>query len=460
MFVLTGASAIAGEAYFSTLFVSAVCSIGVLFVAWRRWRESPHKVFCLAVLFLASKSYLDFTSSGLENPLTHLLLIAFVVVLLGAEADKPITERRLLALVTLSAVAYVNRADTILAYAPALVWLTWRDRRVHRTRLVRIWLAGLIPAIAWTIFGVIYYGFPVPNTAFAKLAGGHYHPPLIHSNAIAYWGNDLRWDPATIPVIVVALAFAVQRRVWKTNRPLACLLVGLLLLLVYATRIGGDYMFGRLFVLPYLIAAITIVELLPAAKPELCLAAAAVPLVVSLFNPRSPLTCELTHAMADRDPTGIIDERALHAIGALRRVMRDKDYRLGVARQFDPQVPQAIVFGAVGFHGYQRGTRFRTIDNLALGDALLARLPARRPDLGWGRGHMFRDIPAGYLASVEMAQNRIVDPSLHEYYDKLLVITTGPIFTAERFRVIWEMNTGKYSHLIDEYASRCTDAGC
>jgi arabinofuranosyltransferase len=55
---------------------------------------------------------------------------------------------------------------------------------------------------------------------------------------------------------------------------------------------------------------------------------------------------------------------------------------------------------------------------------------------------------------VSTAENRIVDPSLHEYYDKLLIVTTGPIFTMERFRTIWRMNTGAYAGLIEQYVQR------
>lgn len=456
MFVLCGSYAITGEGFFSTLAVSVICSVGVLAVAWRRWRESPHKVLCLALLFLTSKSYLDFTSSGLENPLTHVLFTAFLVTLLGDEAGKAVSPRRLVALVGLTALGYVNRADTVLAYAPAIVWISWRDRKAFGwLRLGRLWLVGLLPAIAWTLFGTFYYGFPVPNTAFAKLAGGHYHPPFLHPNAIAYYGNSLRWDPLTLPVIAGAFGLGLQRRVWKTNRPLAAVLVGLVLLLLYALRIGGDYMTGRLFALPYLLASLTLVELMPAAKPRLGLGASAAIFVVGLFMPRSLITRGVTEAMRERDATGIIDDHAMHGgFFALSRVLRDHDYRLGYARQFPIALPRAVVWGATGYHGYERGTRFRTIDNLALSDPLLARVPAKSPEGDWGRGHLWRVLPEGYIASVEMGQNRIVDPSLHAYYDKLLIITTGPLFTAERLRTIWEMNTGKYSHLLDEYQAR------
>src|SRR6185295_2983206 len=118
------------------------------------------------------------------------------------------------------------------------------------------------------------------------------------------------------------------------------------------------------------------------------------------------------------------------------------DYSIGVARKGkEEEPPQAMIWGATGYHGYQRGPRWRTIDNVGLSDPLLARLPPIDPEHGWGRGHLFRAVPAGYLVSVESGQNRIVDPSLHEYYDKLLIVTTGPIFTLERFGTIWSFNT-------------------
>jgi hypothetical protein len=72
----------------------------------------------------------------------------------------------------------------------------------------------------------------------------------------------------------------------------------------------------------------------------------------------------------------------------------------------------------------------------------------------WGRGHLFRDLPAGYIESVEMQENRIVDPALHEYYDLLTLVTTGPLWRWDRFRAIWALNTGYGAHLLNEYAKR------
>jgi arabinofuranosyltransferase len=449
MFLLCGTYGLTREAFFTTIALSMVCTLAVLVVAWRRWQATPHKVLALALLLVASKAFTDFSTSGLENPMTHLIATTFFVVLLDAET-KGFTSRRLLALIAIASLGYVNRADTILASAPALVWMTWRERKRGR-RLVGPWALGLLPAIAWTAFSIIYYGFPFPNTAYAKLAGGHYHAPFFHPNGLAYFVNSLRWDPLTLPVIAAGFSFGAIR--FKTRPFLLPVLAGVALLLAYVLRIGGDYMSGRFFALPFLLSALVLVELLPSRSPLPALALTTVIAGVGLCGPRSPLR-RVTMEMRERDATMIMDDRAYHRLGALDRVLGDGDLLIGHARLATYHPTQAEVWGATGYFGFLRGPGWRTIDNLALSDPLLARLPARDPERGWGRGHLFRAVPAGYIASVSTAENRIVDPSLHEYYDKLLIVTTGPIFTMERFRTIWRMNTGAYAGLIEQYVQR------
>ena len=41
----------------------------------------------------------------------------------------------------------------------------------------------------------------------------------------------------------------------------------------------------------------------------------------------------------------------------------------------------------------------------------------------------------------------IEDPDLAEFYDALQTVTTGPLFTVERWRAIWAMNTGAFDSL-------------
>jgi arabinofuranosyltransferase len=98
------------------------------------------------------------------------------------------------------------------------------------------------------------------------------------------------------------------------------------------------------------------------------------------------------------------------------------------------------------------GPNVHLIDPLALCDPLLARLPMR-PQEKWRISHYERDIPVGYIESLEYGENRFENPDLAIYYDKLRLITSGDIWSSERWQAIWGFNTGEYASLIDSYLS-------
>jgi len=68
---------------------------------------------------------------------------------------------------TLGSLVYLARPDAVLIIAPMLLLATFQGRRV--VGIARAVAAGLLPAAAWTVFAIVYYGFPFPNTAYAKL---------------------------------------------------------------------------------------------------------------------------------------------------------------------------------------------------------------------------------------------------------------------------------------------------
>lgn len=92
-------------------------------------------------------------------------------------------------------------------------------------------------------------------------------------------------------------------------------------------------------------------------------------------------------------------------------------------------------------------------DGYALPDPLLSHLGVDASRL-WRIGHAKRDIPKGYHQTVESGRNCIDDPALHEYYDKLLLVMTGKLFSRERLKTIFDLNCGRYDHLLKEYESR------
>jgi hypothetical protein len=106
--------------------------------------------------------------------------------------------------------------------------------------------------------------------------------------------------------------------------------------------------------------------------------------------------------------------------------------------------------GSVGFFGYYAGPEVHVVDLLALNDPLLARLPPS--DQRSGLGHLGRMVPDGYIETLESGENRIANPDLAAYYDKLSLIVRGDLFARERLVEIWRFNTGMYDDLRDAYA--------
>jgi arabinofuranosyltransferase len=102
----------------------------------------------------------------------------------------------------------------------------------------------------------------------------------------------------------------------------------------------------------------------------------------------------------------------------------------------------------VGFFGFYAGPRVYVLDPLALGDPLLARMPACH-DPNWRIGHFERVVPNGYLETLSSGENSLVDRNLAMYYDRLDLVIRGPLFDRSRLHAIWGLNVGKYENLID-----------
>jgi arabinofuranosyltransferase len=103
---------------------------------------------------------------------------------------------------------------------------------------------------------------------------------------------------------------------------------------------------------------------------------------------------------------------------------------------------------ALGKPGYGKGPNIFVLDNFALSDPILARLTAAED---WSPGHFRREIPEGYIETLETGQNQITDPNLSLYYSKLQILITGRIWDWSRIVEIWKFNTGQYNYLLDEY---------
>lgn len=439
MLLLTGVNALSGEPYYSTLALAALCSIGAVVVtAWAGVRDAG--TACLTLLCLTlSRAFVDFSTSGLENPLTHLLLAVFVWLWFaqGEGEGDAVARRQLLRLSLLGALMAVNRLDTILLVGPCLVvtalQLPWRVA-------LRVGALGMTPLAAWLLFAFVYYGTPIPITAYAKtLSTGIAMTDAVAKGlrALARTGQDLPLTTAVLGVGLFVTTLAGPRR-------RAPLLLGAALYLGYFLKVGGDFMLGRMLTAPLLIVVTLLGRRGWPAAPELRGPLVVVLIAMAGLGPR-PATLLSGPDYGDMrlDEDGFADERGSHypQLGLLSP-SRDL-YQAGVVtdamrREGDGQ-PLVMVIRAAGA-AYLGGPLLHAVD-VWICDPLLARLPA--PNVRqWRVGHIERRIPEGYLETLRSGANELQHPGLAAYYDNLREVLRGDLFSAARWQAIWRLHTG------------------
>jgi arabinofuranosyltransferase len=437
---MTAAHAVTREFFFTSLAVSYGFALAAVLIVARTGGGIAGSA--VAVLWLASsKAFVDYVSSGLEYPLSYLLLAVFYVRFCRI-SDAALGDRQLRLFGVVAGLAFVNRMDSVVLYAPALAWLGLRAIRRRDDRLLPLLLGFGVPAAAWLIFATIYYGFPLPNTYYAKVATG-IPSSLLYRQGFAYLLNSFAHDPLTLGTIGIAIAVAL-----RASPPVRLATIGAGLYVLYTISVGGDFMSGRFFAMPFLVAAIATLDSLKDLRYHAPAAGALV--VYNLLTPLAPIktTANYDAAWPWRSQNGVKDERGhYHRItnpffySPFRQLPDHTWMREGLS--FRNGTEKVTVQGSIGFYGLMAGPEKHLVDRNALSDALLARLPVSpRLYFEFYVGHYFRDIPDGYLESVANGTNQLTDPVLHDYYGRLLEVIRGPLFTSKRLGSIWYLNAG------------------
>ncbi|MBN2290094.1 MAG: hypothetical protein JXQ83_12230 [Candidatus Glassbacteria bacterium] len=438
------------EIYYTSIFLScAITLCTVVVFAFRAAGSSRSAVLGICLLVL-SKAFVDYSTSGLENALTHLLLVLFLMVFL----EGGINSRKLLLLSLIAAFGLVNRMDTALLFVPVIIYATVEVRRV---RAVYSILAGLTPFLFWEAFSWFYYGFFFPNTAYAKLNTGIRALPLI-VQGLYYLRNSIMTDHLTLAVIAAGLlAFLVNRD--KRMVPVAA---GIILYLMYVVKIGGDFMSGRFLAAPFLCAVVLLSRCEVLFSGRLSYAGAwGVALLLGLSTPNPPVLSGADYGKNRDDrliKQGICDERAYYyQWTGLLNSGREGPWPAGdwadQGRELRKKREKFLMKNNIGMVGFFAGPHLYLLDPMALADPLLARLPAMDTE-NWRIGHFERWVPGGYPETLQTGRHRIEDPALAEYYDKLTTVVHGDLFSPARLREIWSFLSGNNDSLIRQYKQR------
>ncbi len=453
--------ALTGNIYVSTLALSLCCFAAACALAFRAQpARTPATALALFVPLAACAPIVDFATSGLENPLSMLLIAAFACYL------RPAPNYNYTALATLTALMLLTRLD--LGLIPAPFWLWQLSTR-------RIPLKSLLPGFAllafWFAFSLLYYGFIFPNTKYAKLNTGLPVASLLRQGL--YYLQDLCIRDLPSPLILAFSLIAAARR-----RPLphSLLALGSGLYMAYVIVIGGDFMSGRFWAVPLF----TCILLLPRNLPATCFATLRSTAVWLLFfsilalcpTPQRtallsgcltrvpPLTAENPIPANVCNLSGIYDERSYYEnVSALfppgswqpRSVIGGYWQDLGLALKAVPSTTPQLI-SASGMEAFLAGPHNIFIDKYAITSPLLARLPMKSGD--WRIGHFTRDIPEGYPQSLKNGDTSGMERDLGEYAAALSTITAAPLFSLARLKTILAFNTGQYENLRNAYITR------
>lgn len=435
-------------------------------------RKTIHsdKLFALFLIsLLASPSFYDYTTSGLENSLGYCLVAGYLYVVSQLLAGR-YSRRIVLALLSCAGLAPLVRHDLAVLIWPTTTLLIYFLRnRLEIGWVIKCALFALLPLFIWTTFSLIYYGLPFPNTAYAKLNTGVDRMSLFWQG-IRYFRVSAREDLAGALIVFVGSLLTL-----RYGGPIRILLLGVFIHFAYVIFIGGDFMRGRFLSYGILWCDVIAIWCCERAKilkaPPIFVAAVAIALLI--LPPYSPLMTPITGISVEKifqrlksDVGGIEDERNsfMRTQGMISAYLDPPPDRLIQCEFLGPCVyldyfkncPRVtsetqftIAYSLLGVFGYKSGVYCKIIDNLALSDPLLAQLPVQPGSLPMP-GHNWRRLPKGYFESVVTGENLIENKKIHALYERVRVITQSEkLFTRDRWIAIWELNSGELKKYAD-----------
>ncbi|KAF0849668.1 arabinofuranosyltransferase [Nocardia caishijiensis] len=247
------------------LVVSVLAMVFAMLGTARLWGGSTGQLLIPAgvLVYIALPPARDYATSGLESGLVICWVGLLWWLMIRWSQAAVVRVPGLLGLVFMAGLAPLVRPEATLIGVLALGMIFLAPMPRFRfgpvaLRALIVLVAGLVP-VAYQIWRMGYYGLPYPNTAVAKDAGG------------AKWGQGLKyladlvgpyylWIPLLVLLVAGVLAAMAHgfrvRPTWSIaavrswfrspSAVVVLVLVSGLLLTVYAVRVGGDFMHGRM----------------------------------------------------------------------------------------------------------------------------------------------------------------------------------------------------------------------
>lgn len=381
----------------------------------------------LVGLLLLSNAFVDFSTSGLENPLAYLMAaILFTLSLTHVhhKVSRP-TFHALVSGLTVSAILLL-RLDLALLIAPIALFMMWRWR--SSLSALTAFLGSLVAPLAiWFAWSYITYASLFPNTLDAKTNSQIPRAELLYGGIRYLWISFVE-DPVSLLILVGALFIAIAvgspvQRYWAA---------GIGLYLTYVVWIGGDFMVGRFVAVPVLIGAFIVAStqtspaastlgssLLTKLSPAF-IALTAIALGLQAWGNQPTVLTDPQTPRWDKDSRGgVADERgeyvqrgwALQDLFVLSGNIQSGDAARQTARLIRtwPRNVESVglpsdvevVCGGLGIAGISAGPTVHIIDKCGLSDKFISSIVfVPTGPMGWRPGHLEREIPEGYVDAV------------------------------------------------------------
>ncbi len=430
---------ITGDYYYTIIYISIVLSLLAIFtiIYYASKRNSLNAVVLGLLLLLFSKAFIDYSSSGLENPLTYFL---FAITLYILFSYNNFSDRQLKLLYILFAMIFLNRMDYILIIFPVVITL-WI--RYKKSNIKPVIVSSMI-VIAWMLFSLFYFGHFLPNTFYAKLESGYPVGEFI-KRGLQYYQVQYHHDLITLLIIAVGVVLGVFQGGFR--RALA---LGLIIYLLYIVKIGGDFMMGRFFAVPAFIATFLIVDFLLDKKNIFWLYLILLPVVYISSSASSPLMVDKNYS--DKNAyMGVADERGFY-FSKYGLISPQREWpKITTLKHKRPTKVKSIC-GGLGAYALSHRDDIFYIDICALTDPLLSQLPAiQKKD--WRIGHEMRKIPTDYIYAVVHSNTSLYDKELNSLYHDIKNITEGNLWQFKRLYSIYNINTKNYFIKKEKYSN-------
>lgn len=455
--IWTGIGSLSNQWMLGILFASITftgLAVGLLVSRAR----SISRIILVVGFLLFSNAFIEYSTSGLENPLAY-AGIAIVGVLALTAGPAPRWNWALFFGFT-SAAVFLTRFDLVLMIAPWILFMAWQLR--HSLAVLAVGAATFFaPIVLWFTWTQLTYSTWLPNTFEAKRNVDIPATELV-VQGLRYLMVTFEHDPVTLIGLILGLGAAL----FMGNGVIRAGAIGGLIYVGYIVWIGGDFMAGRFLAVPLFLAMLLLAALptlISEATPAGLAASTAAILIlvigstaagrtpVSLANPKEArweVDQNFNAGVSDergiyvslgRDLKGVIDNLSLAFVDApivgfgdgtaLNRALRNLDRTAQEWPKNDgtftlPSETQPMC-GFLGTVGIVTGPTTHLVDTCALTDRFLAQRPyVPAEPFAWKPGHFHRELPEGYLdavttgdpAKVMDAKNRF---ELEKLWDKI-----------------------------------------